>query len=189
MAHQFHSMRHSMRLARLAKGVRPVDVAVALHARARAAYRLFGGQCSASSRRTPMPYVVQPGTGECPGPQRCPVAAAPQGFTDEQSHQQNDAQQGHGTGEQFFDHGVSASCGAGEIPFVLARVSSSGSIVPNPDLQSGLLPPNPGSSLNQDLHRHSDMVLPGKGVTESRSAQRAAHRPGSPNANSVTRLQ
>ncbi len=178
----------SMRLARLLKGVWPVDVAVAFDARARAPNRLLGGQRCASARRTPMPNVVKPSTGESPRPERSPVAAAPQMFTNEQSHQQHDTQQGHGTSEQFFDHGVSALCGAEKRLSVLAWVSSSGSIVPNPDLQSDLLPPNPSLSRNRARHRRGKLALRGKGVTESRGVQTTKHQPGSPNANSVTRL-
>ena len=105
----------SMRFARLAKGVGPVDVAVAFDARARASDRFLGGKRSTSARRTPVPRVVKPGTGDAQGPQRSPVAATPQWFADEQAHQQHDAQQGHGSGEQIFDHGVSALCGVGTV--------------------------------------------------------------------------
>ena len=173
----------SMRLARLAKGVGPVDVAVAFHARACAANRLLGGKRGASARRTPMPHVVKPGTGEAPGPKRSPVAAAPQYFTDEHAHQQHDAQQGHGTGEQFFDHGVNASCGAWKLRIVRAWVSPSALNC----AQSGPAIRSLDSKPELVLESRAAPARSGRGVIASRWWQFTADHPGGPTANSVTR--
>ena len=156
----------SMRLARLAKGVGPVDVAVAFHARTRSANRFLGGKRSASTRGTPVPHVVKPGTGDAPGPQRRPVAAAPQWFADEQAHQQHDAQQGQGSSEQFFDHGVSAFCGVGNV--LIARLGPPRQL---DCAQSGLAIRSLAAKPELVMESRAAPARPDGGVTESRGGK------------------
>lgn len=181
----------SMRLARLAKSVGPVDVAVAFHPRARAPDRFLGGKRSTSARRTPVPRVVKPGTGDAPGPQRSPVAATPQWFADEQAHQQHDAQQGHGCGEQFFDHGVSAFCGVGKVwiarlgPSQRLDCAQSGaairSLAAKPELvmESRAAPARPGRGVTESRGGKSPQIIPAvQAPTVSRCGQALPHEHG-----------